>query len=134
MKKLRKMCRMKMIIWMMITKKLIKYCLLIIISTQINYSFAADLLSRKSYIITEQQWSVPKNVQSILKIPALRNTMKILSAKNTLNLLIRYPGGDTGVLWATELKAWIVALGLDSTRIELQSGSAKVDKLELLIN
>jgi len=99
-----------------------------------NYSFAADLLPRNNYIITEQQWSVPKNAQSILKIPALRNAMKILSSKNTLNLLIRYPGGDTGVLWATELKAWIVALGLDSTRIELQSGSAKVDELELLIN
>lgn len=90
--------------------------------------------SINDYVVTQQQWSVPKKAESILTIPALHAVMNVLSKQNGKNLLVRYPGGDVGVLWATELKAWLVALGLASTRIELQSGSANENELWLFIN
>lgn len=86
------------------------------------------------FILSQQQWSSPKNAQSILKIPALRTIMPRLLQDEQQHLVIRYPGGEVGILWASELKAWLVSLGVSSERIEFQTGSIKSNQLELFIN
>ena len=95
--------------------------------------YAAELANTEKYFITQQQWSIPKKAESILLIPALNSVMNILSDKRDKNLILSYPGGDVGVLWASELKAWLVALGLASSRIVLQSGSANATQIQLII-
>ena len=35
------------------------------------------------------------------------------------------------MLWAEELRSWLVALGVDSSRIEMQPGTASPDAIEL---
>ena len=45
---------------------------------------------------------------------------------------IRYPGGESGMLWAEELRDWLVSLGIPLNRIQTLSGSAVADRL--LIN
>ena len=85
-------------------------------------------------IITQEQWSIPKSAESILQMPALIAVMKKLTKGKTNTLVIRSPGGEMGILWASELKAWLVSLGLSSKRIELQTGSVKSDELELFVN
>ena len=85
-------------------------------------------------IITQKQWSIPKSAESILQMPALIAVMKKLTKGKTNTLVIRSPGGEMGILWASELKAWLVSLGLSSKRIELQTGSVKSDELELFVN
>ena len=85
-------------------------------------------------IITQEQWSIPKSAESILQMPALMTVMNKLIKANENTLVIRSPGGEIGILWASELKAWLVSLGLSSKRIELQTGSFKSDELELFVN
>jgi len=86
------------------------------------------------HILTQEQWSIPKRAESILQMPALIAVMKKLTKGKTNTLVIRSPGGEMGILWASELKAWLVSLGLSSKRIELQTGSLKSDALELFVN
>ena len=90
--------------------------------------------STKYFILSQQQWSIPKNVQSILNLSALRVVMPRLLEDEKQMLVIRYPGGEVGILWASELKGWLVSLGIASKRIELQNGSLKQDELQLFIN
>ena len=85
-------------------------------------------------ILTQEQWSIPKRTESILQMPALVAVMKKLTKGKTNTLVIRSPGGEMGILWASELKAWLVSLGLSSKRIELQTGSLKSDELEIFVN
>ena len=56
-----------------------------------------------SHILTAEQWAVPRNVETIIQMPALASAMAELQATPGGRLLIRYPGGDAGTLWMTEL-------------------------------
>jgi len=47
------------------------------------------------------------------------------------SLIVRYPGGEVGMLWASELKGWLISLGLSSERIDTQAGSLNHNELEL---
>ena len=67
----------------------------------------------------------------ILVLPALVAAMRQLQKGQHLQLL--YPGGDAGSLWAHELRAWLVALGLSSQRIELLPGSRREDAIEVRV-
>ena len=93
----------------------------------------AEQTKATTFTISEQQWSIPKNSESILEITSLRNAVKLLADNPQKMLLIKYPGGEDGVLWASELKGWLIALGLSSKRIELLSGTSKVNQIELQI-
>lgn len=80
-----------------------------------------------------EQWSGPRSGERILSIPVLRQVMAGLSQNPQSSLLIRYPGGEDGIIWVSELEAWLVALGLESSRIETRPGSPSADIIELEI-
>ncbi len=48
-------------------------------------------------------------------------------------ILIRHPRGEEGVLWAEELRGWLVALGIPSQDIALGPASSRVDAIELAV-
>jgi len=83
--------------------------------------------------ITASEWAQPRSGESLLRHPALVQAVQQLQANDKAVLEIRYPGGDTGSLWARELQAWLVALGVESSRIRLQPGSDAPDQLQLRI-
>ena len=87
-----------------------------------------------SHILTAEQWAIPRNVETIIQMPALASAMAELQATPGGRLLIRYPGGDAGTLWMNELHSWLVSLGLSSSDMERVPGSAnsKVIELEVL--
>lgn len=84
-----------------------------------------------SHILTAEQWAVPRNVETIIQMPALASAMAELQATPGGRLLIRYPGGDAGTLWMNELHSWLVSLGLSSADMERVPGSANSQVIEL---
>ncbi len=82
-------------------------------------------------LLHANEWSVPKQALTILAMPAINGVMKKLQNNVNSTLMIKYPGGDEGTLWANELRSWLVALGLSSRRIELIPGSAVSTIIEL---
>ncbi|HEY0719641.1 MAG TPA: hypothetical protein VGE50_00155 [Gammaproteobacteria bacterium] len=83
--------------------------------------------------ITADEWAQPRSGESLLRHPALSEAVRLLQARESALLEIRYPGGDSGSLWARELQAWLVALGIESSRIRLLPGSEALDQLQLRI-
>ncbi|WP_303901927.1 hypothetical protein [Thiohalomonas denitrificans] len=83
--------------------------------------------------ITAEEWAQPRNGEALLNHSALSNAVSSILDDPDARLQIRYPGGDEGNVWALEVRAWLVALGIASDRIELVPGSSAPDLVELQI-
>jgi hypothetical protein len=83
------------------------------------------------FILKASEWNVPRTSEAILAMPALGQTVKVYSKNPKAQIQIHYPGGDEGTLWATELRSWLVSLGIASQHIELLPGSRDPGQLEL---
>lgn len=83
--------------------------------------------------ITASEWARPRHGDWLVRQPALAAAIEQLQQSPTSRLQIHYPGGDEGVLWAEELQAWLVALGVVSERIERLPGSGASDRVEIRV-
>ena len=81
--------------------------------------------------LTALEWAQPRHGEWLVAQPALAGAVSALQQQPDSRLQIRYPGGDEGVLWAEELQAWLVALGVASNRIERIPGSGAADRIQL---
>ncbi|MDH3451498.1 MAG: hypothetical protein OEN20_03700 [Gammaproteobacteria bacterium] len=86
------------------------------------------------YSIHAEVWARPRSGDALLALPALQDLLHDFDANPQAAIEIRYPGGEEGVLWAQELKDWLVALGVPSRRIEVVVGSGVQDSIRLLLN
>ncbi len=86
--------------------------------------FTTVALAAESYVLKANEWAVPRQATTLLNMPAIHQTMSVLSNNPDSYLILKYPGGDEGTLWVNELRSWLIALGLSSRRIETEPGSA----------
>jgi len=105
-----------------------KLLLLLLLATA-----APVVVADTALYITASEWAQPRSGETLLRYPALSQAVQQLQANDSAVLEIRYPGGDSGSLWARELQAWLVALGVESSRIRLLPGSEAADQLQLRI-
>jgi len=91
-------------------------------------------------VITAEDWARPRSGESLVRMPALKRTVRdYLNQKGSQNdqrgqrIFIRHPRGEEGVLWAEELRGWLVALGIPSTDIALNPESSRIDAIELAV-
>jgi len=76
-------------------------------------------------------WARPRHGEWLASHPPLVAAIGALQQSPHSVLQLRYPGGDEGTLWVGELQAWLVALGLESERIEALPGSSAEDAIQL---
>jgi hypothetical protein len=87
----------------------------------------------ETWEITATEWARPRHGDWLVTQPALVAAIEQLQQTPSSHLEIRYPGGDEGVLWAEELQAWMVALGVASDRIERVPGSGAADRVQIRV-
>lgn len=87
----------------------------------------------ETWEITASEWARPRHGDWLVHQPALAAAIEQFQHTSTSRLEIRYPGGDEGVLWAEELQAWMVALGVASDRIERVPGSGAADRVQIRV-
>ncbi|HSP00345.1 MAG TPA: hypothetical protein VLN90_02665, partial [Thioalkalivibrio sp.] len=78
-------------------------------------------------------WSRPRSAEALVQLAPLRETVAALQADSRRTLLIRSPEGEQGELWASELRDWMVALGIPSARIDIETDPALMEQLDLVI-
>jgi hypothetical protein len=83
--------------------------------------------------LTAAEWDRPRSGEFVAGIPVLKETVRAFDARPGRALTIRYPGDEAGLLWAEELRSWLVALGIESSRIVLAAGARRTDALELVV-
>jgi hypothetical protein len=81
--------------------------------------------------ITAEQWARPRSGRTVAAFPGLAGLVAQLESAPDKHLALRFAPGDEAVLWAEELRAWLVALGLPSARLALEPGSPDADRLML---
>jgi hypothetical protein len=83
--------------------------------------------------IDAEAWAAPRSGPALVAMPPLGRVVRQLLDTPGSRLLIRYSGGESGQLWVQELRAWLVALGIPSARIEILPGATRDDRLLLEI-
>ena len=87
-------------------------------------------------IITADEWARPRSGESLVRMRAIKSAVREYlgeDSRHDRRILIRHPRGEEGVLWAEELRGWLVALGIPSTHIAVSPKSARVDALEVAV-
>lgn len=83
--------------------------------------------------VTAEEWARPRRGETVAGMPALQQAVRQLQQRPSARLVLFYAGGDDGNLWAEEIRAWLVALGVPGARIELRSGLDGPDRVELIV-
>jgi len=83
------------------------------------------------WVLSADEWARPRDGQSVARMKPLPEVISSWSSRKGQTLLIRYPGGEEGLLWAYELRSWLVALGVPIENQELVAGSHQADRIEL---
>ena len=96
-------------------------------------NFPIYLKAAEQFQLSAAEWAQPKRAETVLQMSAIRNGINELNKNEKNRLTIRYPGGESGILWASELKGWLVSLGVDSNIIDMQPGSTKSNVLDLTV-
>ncbi len=92
---------------------------------------ALNVPAAETVVITSAEWARPRSGATLARMPGLVEVASGLLVARDGRILVRYPGGEEGVLWAEELRGWLVALGIASTQIELVPGTSRPDIIEL---
>ena len=81
--------------------------------------------------ITATTWAQPRHGEWLLQDEEIARVVRALQQQPESRLQLHYPGGDEGALWAEELQAWLIALGIPGSRIERIPGSRQADAIHL---
>lgn len=87
-------------------------------------------------VITADDWARPRSGESLVQMPALKHTVRAyleVDERRGRQIVIRHPRGEEGVLWAEELRGWLVALGVPSDHVVVGPASTRVDAVELAV-
>jgi hypothetical protein len=69
-------------------------------------------------VVTEDLWDRPRQGSRMLALP-LQPCIEALQRQPASSLVVHYPDGADSVLYADELRTWLIALGISGARIRL---------------
>jgi len=111
-----------------------KFTFKLIVIVMLAVNIPSPLFAEAStHILTSEQWNIPRQAAAIIEMPALRAAMQEFQSSKDNKILVKYPGGDVGTLWAHELRSWLISLGLSEKFIELVPGSSDPNQLEIIV-
>ena len=89
--------------------------------------------SLRIFTLSADEWARPRTGDVIPDFEALRGAVNYWDKGTNFSLLIRYPGEDSGEIWASELRDWFISLGIPSDYILLASGSQDADEVTIIV-
>jgi hypothetical protein len=93
-------------------------------------SFANTL---RIFTLGADEWAQPRSGEAVTQFSTVRSAISYWEKGVDSAILIRYPGEDSGEIWATELRDWIISLGIPSDYLLLVAGSQAADEITLIV-
>jgi hypothetical protein len=93
----------------------------------------ASANSLRIFSLDADEWARPRTGAVIPDFGALRSAVDYWEKTRNAAILIRYPGEDSGELWASEIRDWFISLGVPSDYILLVPGSQQADEINLVV-
>ena len=89
--------------------------------------------SLRIFTLNADEWAQPRTGELIADFDSLRAAVGYWDKGINFSLLIRYPGEDSGEIWASELRDWFISLGIPSDYILLASGTQDADEVTIIV-
>jgi hypothetical protein len=83
--------------------------------------------------ISRADWVLNVREHSVQQIEPLTRLLDTFIEAQGNKIVIRYPGGDEGERWTTQLIAYLVSLGIPSSFIEQEPGSGRQGMIRLVV-
>ena len=97
------------------------------------FTLAAQANTARIFILSADEWAQPRSGDMIVEVEALRAAVSYWDKFDNAVIVVRYPGEDSGELWAAELRDWLISLGVPSDYIRLVAGTQAADEIRLLV-
>ena len=81
--------------------------------------------------LTADDWARPRSGEVVASHPLVARIVDAFEHKPDSAIVIAHASGEAGQLWAEELRSWLVALGVGSDCIRLESRPELHDALIL---
>jgi hypothetical protein len=78
----------------------------------------------ESWTLSADDWARPRGGEMLLSLEPVAAAAEAWVTAPERRLVLVYPGGESGEIWAAELRDWLAAMGVDPRRIEMHAGSA----------
>ena len=88
-------------------------------------------LFAETFTLTADQWARPRSGAAIVAFAEINRLVEEFERQPKAALLIKHDPSDEGVLWAAELRSWLVALGIPSMRTRFRSDSSIDGRIEI---
>jgi nucleotide-binding universal stress UspA family protein len=87
----------------------------------------------ENWMLGREAWSRPRSGEVVRQMPPVAAAVRALQAEEGRRLALIYPGGESGELWAAELRDWLIALGVDADAVSIRAGAPEADTLLLRV-
>lgn len=91
----------------------------------------SPLHADESWQLDAAAWARPRSGDTIVGMAPLPEVVRAWSAAEGMDIVILHTGGEEGELRASELRDWLIALGVPGDRIRLLVGGADPRVLQL---
>ncbi len=105
--------------------------LLLLLLFSLSLPLAANSL--RIFTLSADEWARPRTGEVIPELDALRAAVSYWDKGTNYAVLIRYPGEDSGEIWASELRDWFISLGIPSDYLLLVSGSRDAEEVTIIV-
>lgn len=83
--------------------------------------------------LSADDWARPRSGAVVAQMEPLRLAVSYWEQNDGAVIMLSHPGEDSGELWASELRDWMVSLGIPSDVILLAPGLQQGESLRLLV-
>ena len=96
-------------------------------------ALSAPANTARIYVLSADDWARPRSGSVIAEFEALRAAVAYWDKLGDALIVVRYPGEDSGELWAAEMRDWLISLGVPSDYIRLVAGTQAADEIRLQV-
>ena len=96
-------------------------------------SSAAIANTTRMFTLSADEWARPRSGDVIPELAPVRAAVSYWGRGTDSVMVIRYPGEDSGELWAAELRDWLISLGVPSDYIQLMPGAQEADETTVVV-
>ena len=89
--------------------------------------------SVRIFNLSADEWARPRSGAVIPEMSPVRSAVRYWGKGADSVMVIRYPGEDSGELWAAELRDWLISLGIPADYIKLVPGNQEADEIALVV-
>ena len=89
--------------------------------------------SIRIFSLSADEWARPRSGVVIPELTSIRSAVSYWDKGVDALIVIRYPGEDSGELWAAELRDWLISLGVPADYIRMTSGTQEADEIKLIV-